>query len=302
MNSLDVLDFTHSFSSFQAVRDLRFSIRPGEIYGLVGPDGAGKTTTLRVCAGVMCPTQGTIRVLGHDPLQNGSGVRQLLGYMPQKYGLYGDLSVAENLQFFGELYGVPTADFCERSRRLLGLTRLDSFRERPASALSGGMYKKLALACALLHTPRLLILDEPTNGVDPVSRAEIFDLLAEFCREGTSILLSTTYMDEASRCSRVGLLHKGNLMAEGALPELLAGFTERVLSLDRKAAQVHDILLPFADRILSVSPMGCRTRLVVLAHEVEALVSSLRRSRIGVEDVPPSLEDLLFTLIRRETP
>jgi len=205
---LTVDGLVHRFDDVEALRGLTLSVSPGELYGLVGPDGAGKTTALRIVAGLMIPASGTVRVAGSDPADPGSGVRERLGYMPQQYSLYGDLSVEENLRFFGDLFCLDKAAYRSRSERLLSISRLGDFRGRRADALSGGMYKKLALSCALLHEPDLLVLDEPTNGVDPVSRVELWDLLHEFVAGGMAVVVSTPYMDEAERCRRVGLVRR----------------------------------------------------------------------------------------------
>ncbi len=207
------------FGAVEALAGLGFEVRAGELYGLVGPDGAGKTTTLRALAGLIALDGGEVRVLGRDPSR--AEVRERLGMMPQRYSLYGDLSVAENLAFFSRLYALPRPVYRARADRLLALTRLDRFRDRRAEALSGGMYKKLALACALLHEPEVLLLDEPTTGVDPVSRRELWALLHEFVQGGMAVLVSTPYMDEAERCDRVGLVHRGRLLEEGPPRELV---------------------------------------------------------------------------------
>ncbi len=208
------------FGATQALRGVSLAVHRGEVYGLVGPDGAGKTTAIRLLAGLLRPDAGEVRVLGEDPSHPRSPVREQLGLVPQRNTLYGDLSVEENLRFFSRLFGLSPADYTERRARLLELTRLTRFTERRADALSGGMYKKLALACALLHRPRVLLLDEPTNGVDPVSRRELWELLYSFVQEGMTLVVSTPYMDEAARCHRVGLLYAGELIAEGPPREL----------------------------------------------------------------------------------
>ncbi len=213
--TLEARDLHKRFGATQALAGLRFSVRAGELYGLVGPDGAGKTTAIRALAGLIDLDAGEVRVLGVDPRRGGAAVRESLGLMPQQYSLYRDLSVAENLRFFSRLYVLPRPVFRERSERLLAITRLERFLDRRADALSGGMYKKLALACALLHQPKVLLLDEPTNGVDPVSRRELWALLHEFVEGGMTVLVSTPYMDEAERCDRVGLVHRGRLLLEG---------------------------------------------------------------------------------------
>jgi len=219
--TLEARAMTRRFGAVEALAGLSFAVKEGELYGLVGPDGAGKTTAIRALAGLIDLDGGEARVLGVDPADGGPAVRESLGLMPQQYSLYRDLSVQENLRFFSRLYVLPRAVYRERARRLLSITRLDRFLDRRADALSGGMYKKLALACALLHQPRVLLLDEPTNGVDPVSRRELWALLHEFVQGGMTVLVSTPYMDEAERCDRVGLVHRGRLLLEGAPGELL---------------------------------------------------------------------------------
>ncbi len=213
--TLEARELRKRFGEVEALAGLAFSVKAGELYGLVGPDGAGKTTAIRALAGLIDLDAGEARVLGMDPRRGGPAVRESLGLMPQQYSLYRDLSVAENLRFFSRLYVLPRAVFRERSARLLAITRLGRFLDRRADALSGGMYKKLALACALLHQPKVLLLDEPTNGVDPVSRRELWALLHEFVDGGMTVLVSTPYMDEAERCDRVGLVHRGRLLLEG---------------------------------------------------------------------------------------
>jgi ABC-2 type transport system ATP-binding protein len=220
--ALSARGLVRRFGAVTALDGLSFEVGRGELYGLVGPDGAGKTTAIRALAGLLLADAGEARVLGVDPA--GGRVRERLGLMPQQYSLYRDLTVAENLRFFSRLYVLPRAVFQERSERLLAITRLAPFVGRRADALSGGMYKKLALACALLHEPEVLLLDEPTNGVDPVSRRELWALLHDFVHAGMTVLVSTPYMDEAERCHRVGLVHKGKLLVEGEPTALMKGY------------------------------------------------------------------------------
>jgi ABC-2 type transport system ATP-binding protein len=216
-------DLRRRFGAVQALDGLGFTVARGELYGLVGPDGAGKTTAIRALAGLIDVDGGEARILGLDPARDGA-VRERLGLMPQQYSLYRDLTVGENLRFFGRLATLPAALYRERAGRLLALTRLAPFIDRRADQLSGGMYKKLALSCALLTEPEVLLLDEPTNGVDPVSRRELWALLHEFVDGGMAVVISTPYMDEAERCHRVGLVHHGRLLLEGAPGRLLADF------------------------------------------------------------------------------
>jgi ABC-2 type transport system ATP-binding protein len=280
------------FGQVEALRGLELAVLPGEIYGMVGPDGAGKTTAIRLMTGVIGPTSGAVRVAGYDPLGGTSAVRDILGYMPQQYSLYGDLTVGENLAFFASMFSLPGAVYRERRERLLGITRLARFVDRRADALSGGMYKKLALACALLHRPRLLVLDEPTNGVDPVSRREFWDLLRDFAQEGMAIVLSTPYMDEAARCHRVGLMHEGRLLVEGEPPVLLAAFPHRVFRVEGGARDQVSRTLTGDPRVLAISPAGARLR-VVVEEDAEPGVTALLEP-LGARLLPtaPDFEDL----------
>ncbi|MCB9545341.1 MAG: ABC transporter ATP-binding protein [Myxococcales bacterium] len=285
------------FGAEVAVDDLSLAVPGGELYGLVGPDGAGKTTTLRMLAGLLVPEAGTVEVDGQRLGPDAGPARAALGYMPQQYSLYGDLSVDENLTFFGRLFGLPKAERAARMERLLHITRLTRFRDRRAEALSGGMYKKLALACALLHQPRVLLLDEPSNGVDPVSRRELWDLLHDFVEGGMAVLLCTPYMDEAARCHRVGLLHHGRLLAEGAPADLVARFrhpTTRLFVDDRDRVEAA---LAADDAILAVSPEGAALRVVARAEAGDVL------ARYGgrVEPVAADFEDVFLGLLRDPT-
>jgi len=240
---VEAVELHRRFGTATAVAGLSVRVNAGEIYGLVGPDGAGKTTTLRMLAGLLDPTSGRVRLRGKDPFGAASDFRESLGYVPQQYALYGDLTVDENLAFFRELFCLPRDVFRVRRERLLGMTRLAPFGRRRADALSGGMYKKLALACALLHEPKVLLLDEPTNGVDPVSRREFWDLLHDFLSEGMAIVLATPYMDEAARCHRTGMLFEGKLLEEGTPAELLRRYVARGGASARAIPTFEDLFL-----------------------------------------------------------
>lgn len=277
-----------------AVDGLDLRVEAGELYGLVGPDGAGKTTTMRLLAGLLPPDAGAVRLAGEALTVGAGNARAAIGYMPQQYSLYGDLTIDENLTFFGRLFGLSRGERRERTDRLLQITRLGRFRDRRADALSGGMYKKLALACALLHQPKVLLLDEPSNGVDPVSRRELWDLLYGFVEDGMAVVLATPYMDEAARCHRVGLLHEGKLLAEGPPAELVRRFrhpTVRLTVEDRDAAE-ND--LAGQDAVLAVSPEGAALRVVARAGaDLEALVPGAE-----VEPVDAEFEDVFLALLR----
>lgn len=227
MTVVEARGLRRSFAGKTALDDISFTVESGELFGLVGADGAGKTTTIRALAGLIALDGGQAMIVGRDVARGETAVRESLGLMPQQASLYPDLSIAENLRFFARLFCLSKHEFRERSERLLAMTRLAPFAGRRADALSGGMYKKLGLACALLHQPRVLILDEPTVGVDPVSRRELWALLHEFVQEGMTVLISTPYMDEAERCHRVVLLHEGRVLLMGEPHALLAEFARR---------------------------------------------------------------------------
>jgi len=217
---IETHDLTRRFDALTAVDHLNLSISEGEIFGLVGPDGAGKTTTLRMLCALMEPTEGSASVAGHDVVREPQAVKDQIGYMAQRFGLYGDLTVQENMDFYADLFDITGAVREELSARLLRMTRMEPFRGRQASRLSGGMKQKLALMCTLLHKPRILFLDEPTNGVDPVSRRDFWAILYQLLKDGITVFMTTSYLDEAERCNRVGLLHKGQLI-RCAPPEVM---------------------------------------------------------------------------------
>jgi ABC-2 type transport system ATP-binding protein len=228
-----------SFGALTAVSDVSFSLPAGRILGVVGSDGAGKTTLLRMIATMLSPTAGTLTVAGRDVVRERSAAKDLIGYMPQRFGLYQDLTVAENLDFFMDIYGITGAERRRRRERYLGFSNLLPFTERRAGDLSGGMKQKLGLACVLVHEPRVLILDEPTNGVDPVSRQEFWQILAEMKQAGMTILVSTAYLDEGERCDRLLLMHNARILADAAPAEVRAGFAsleeamiQRILAVD----------------------------------------------------------------------
>ena len=297
-SAVEARGLVKGFGAVEALRGLTFAAAPGELYGLVGPDGAGKTTAIRVLAGLMAPDAGEARVLGVDPLRG--TIRERLGLMPQQYSLYRDLTVAENLRFFSRLFVLERRAFEERARRLLAITRLERFTDRRADALSGGMYKKLALACALLHEPRVLLLDEPTNGVDPVSRRELWALLHEFVEGGMTVLVSTPYMDEAERCGRVGLIHRGRLLLEGAPQELLAEFAEEAYEVEGGDREAVEAALAGRPEVRAASPAGSRLRIDVEPGGGGRVAAALAPLGAGLRRVAPTFEDLFLSRLRRE--
>jgi ABC-2 type transport system ATP-binding protein len=243
---------TKQFGPVVAVDHLELEIKKGEIFGLVGPDGAGKTTTLRMLAAIMDPTAGSARIAGYDLRQEPERIKAHIGYMAQQFALYGDLTVLENINFFGDVFGVKGKARQERTERLLNFARLTEFTNRPAGRLSGGMKKKLGLACALIHSPAVLYLDEPTTGVDPVSRREFWDILADLHVEGTTILVSTPYMDEAERSARVGLMYGGRLIEVGTPNQIMALLPGELVEFRPESERFHGVgLLRQANRILT---------------------------------------------------
>src|SRR5258706_7468317 len=239
--AIETIDLTRSFGAVRAVDGLDLRVPASRIYGLVGPDGAGKTTTLRILCGALLPDSGQARVAGVDVVRNPEEVRRHLGYMPQRFSLYGDLTVRENIRFFADIYRVPRAEQAALTARLLEFSRLGPFQDRRADALSGGMKQKLALACTLIHRPRVLLLDEPTTGVDPVVRREFWDILRDAVnQDGMTVLVSTAYMDEADRCHIVGFMRGGKILASDTprnLQRLIPGVVLEVQATPRRPAE-----------------------------------------------------------------
>ena len=302
---LSVQALTKRFKANTAVDRLELSLSPGEIYGLVGPDGAGKTTTLRLLAGLLIPDEGTAQVDGLDVQKEREQVKTRIGYVPQVFSLYGDLTVSENLRFFADLYNVIGEARRERLERLLAITRLGKFQDRLARNLSGGMQKKLALATNLFHTPKVLLLDEPTNGVDPVSRRELWDFLRELSGEGTAILVSTPYMNEAERCDRAGLLFEGRLLLSGPPREMLREMQGEVILLISSDQPRARKLLEQKGGLTEVYPVG--EALHLIAESAEQAMNSVRSllvsERIAIQTmrpIPPTFEDLFISLIRKQ--
>ncbi|MGI5863513.1 MAG: ABC transporter ATP-binding protein [Myxococcales bacterium] len=294
---MEAEDLHRRFGKTEALRGLSFRVARGELYGLVGPDGAGKTTAIRTLAGLIDADAGEARVLGRSSRKGGSAMRESLGLMPQQFSLYRDLSVGENLRFFARLYCLPEKLYRERSERLLGITRLGPFVDRRAEALSGGMYKKLALACALLHQPEVLLLDEPTNGVDPVSRRELWALLHEFVGEGMTVLISTPYMDEAERCQRVGLIHRGRLLLEGEPKALLRDFDHETFEVKGGEREAIDARLAELPEVKAASPAGATLRIVVTPGGADAVAKALAELGARLEPTAPDFEDLFLARI-----
>lgn len=297
-----------TFAQTAAVDGISFAVRAGEIFGLVGPDGAGKTTTLRMLAGVMSPDAGIVRVAGCDVIREPERAKRHLSYMPQRFGLYEDLTVEENIRFYADLFGVPAAERESREAQLLRAAGMSEFRARLAGRLSGGMKQKLGLACALIHTPKVLLLDEPTTGVDPVSRRDFWRLLYSLLEEGVAILTSTAYLDEAERCHRVALMHQGRLLFSDTpanLKQQLSGMVLAVFS--REPRRVREALRG-SPAIASLVMTGDGVHLVVkskAASSREEVLGQLRQAGVPFDDVVPataSIEDLFVHAVRDAQP
>lgn len=318
MNADDVIiqtdNLTRRFGPVTAVDRLSLSIPRGELFGLVGPDGAGKTTTIRMLAAIMNPSEGRATVAGFDTVRQAEAIKHRIGYMAQQFNLYGDLSVQENLDFYADVFGVRGREREERTERLLRFAQLTEFTERRAGNLSGGMKKKLALACSLIHRPQILYLDEPTTGVDPVSRREFWDILSELHIEGVTILVSTPYMDEAERCVRVGLMYAGRLvvcaspeqikqMVHGELVELRPLADSGGIGVMRRA----EAIIAAQPGVLEVQSYGDLLHVFVDNAElrmapVAAALASQGIQATGMRQVRARMEQAFMSLIRQQTP
>jgi ABC-2 type transport system ATP-binding protein len=302
---ITIAGLTRRFGKTTAVDGLNLSVRRGEILGLVGPDGSGKTTTIRMLCAVLNPTSGRALVAGFDTVSGAERIKRRIGYMAQKFNLYGDLSVDENLDFFADVFQVRGRERRERKERLLQFARLTEFRRRRAGNLSGGMQKKLALACTLIHQPEIIFLDEPTTGVDPVSRREFWDILTELHLQGITILVSTPYMDEAERCSRVGLMYQGRIIVCDTPERVKALVTGELLEVRpgdlRGAIQVVEGV----DGVLEVQTYGdlLHTFVDSAARREPAVRSALEAAGIpviGVRRIRPHMEEAFISLVRRQ--
>ncbi len=302
-----VLDrVTKRYEAVTALHDLTLDVRRGEMFGLIGPDGAGKTTTIRLMGGLLRPDAGRIDVLGHDPIADHRSITGAVGYLSQRFSLYGDLTIDENIAFFAEIHGVR--GYRGARDRLLEMTQLTPFRDRRADRLSGGMKQKLALACTLVHEPEVLLLDEPTTGVDPVSRREFWKLLSEFLARGLTIVMATPYLDEAERCGRVVLLHEGRRLALDEPSRLQQAVSGQMLEVSVEGTRPPIDRLARIPGIEDVQTFGDRAhvRLAGLdqAAGIEAVRLALERADmkgISVRAITPSLEDVFIDLTTRSS-
>ncbi len=305
MFAIQAENLTKKFGALTAVDQLNLTVKKGEIFGLVGPDGSGKTTLMRLFSGILQPTSGDARVLGHSVTREAEPLKERIGYMAQRFALYGNLTVMENIHFYADLYEVPRKERPPRVERLLTFSNLAPFQDRLAQNLSGGMKQKLGLACALVHTPEVLFLDEPTNGVDPVSRRDFWRILYDLLQEGVTILISTAYLDEAERCHRVGLMHQGRFLSvgspkevkdlmKGELWEVRCPQKMRALEVLRNLAGVRSAGI-FGDKIHVLLEEGEKAR-----GDMERLLPESGNEILSLRKISPSLEDVFISTVPPE--
>jgi ABC-2 type transport system ATP-binding protein len=302
---LQTEDLVKDYDGQVAVNGLNLKVRAGEMVGLVGPDGAGKTTTIRMLCGALSPTSGSIQVAGYEVPRQVELAREDTGYLAQNFSLYGDLTVSENLRFFGSVFDLPDDEIEQREARLLKFAGLTDFADRPAQALSGGMQKKLGLATALIHDPKVLLLDEPTGGVDPVARQEFWHLLIGLLRSGSAVLVSTPYMDEAMRFNRVIFMDKGRALLEGPPRELILRLTGRILELDARPQEAARPVALADPDVEDVQSFGEQLHLRVSDPDgpIARIPAALEAAGVQVNDlkpVEPTLEDVFIHLLETQ--
>jgi ABC-2 type transport system ATP-binding protein len=295
------------FGEVKAVDDVSLHVDPGEVVALVGPDGAGKTTTMRLLCGALRADAGTVRLGGLDLHSQQEQARALIGYLPQRFSLYGELSVSENLRFLAEVRGLPPSEWAGRSQEILTFVDLADVADRRAEALSGGMRQKLGLAAALIHRPPILILDEPTGGVDPVTRQLFWQLIIRLLREGVGVLVSTPYMDEASRCNRTAFMNRGHIVLEGPPGELRRRLDGQILELVGEPLPALQKIARTETRLRDLQRFGDRLHLRLDRADIEPVEASLRAKArragvrgVEVRPVAPSLEDVFLSVLQQE--
>lgn len=291
-----------SFGDLRAVDGVTLDVAEGELFGLVGPDGAGKTTVMRLLTAIMDPSSGDAWVAGYHIVREAEAIKEHIGYMSQRFGLYADLTVMENIEFYADIYGVPADGRKEKIERLLAFSNLVPFKKRLAGNLSGGMKQKLGLVCSLIHTPKVLFLDEPTNGVDPVSRRDFWKILYQLLREKVTIFVSTAYLDEAERCNRVGLIHKGKLLAAGSPDEVKTLMRGAILEVRCAEARRAVAVLREQLKAQSVGLFGARVHVVTTtpeqaAKQAQAILDKAGIPVGGVRQVEPGLEDVFISVL-----
>ncbi len=299
-NIIEIKHLKKKFDEQQAVNNINFIVKKGEMFGMVGPDGAGKTTTIRMLCGIIEPDNGSGHILGYDFRKNKKQIKNHIGYLSQKFSLYGDLTVDENIEFFAEIHSVK--DYKKRRQELLEFTRLIEFRKRLAQKLSGGMKQKLALACTLIHTPKIIFLDEPTTGVDPVSRRDFWKILFNLLKEGITIIMTTPYLDEAERCTRIGMMHNGKFLIVDTLEgikKLMRGIIlEIVCSEIRKSYKIISNL----SFVNEAQTFGDRLNVVIQKRDdIKKIKKALMEKGIKTDEIrtiTPSLENIFISLVK----
>lgn len=299
---IELHELTRTFGGLTAVDRLSLDVAEGELFGLVGPDGAGKTTTLRMLSSLVEPTSGWARVAGHDVSTEAGAVKDSIGYMAQRFGLYGDLTVDENLAFYADLFGVAEPERTRLLPGLLRMTRMEPFRSRHAGKLSGGMKQKLALMCTLIHRPKVLLLDEPTTGVDPVSRRDFWAILYQLVKDGITVLVTTAYMDEAERCNRLALIDHGKLIRSDTPSGLKRSLDERCYEVSSSGLRRVRAWLETQPFILSAEPSG-NVLHVFTSADIPAITEGLEAQGLApvtIREIIPSLEDIFIALVCKQ--
>jgi ABC-2 type transport system ATP-binding protein len=305
-SAVQVEDLTRRFGKLVAVENLSFSVHPGELFGLVGPDGAGKTTTLRMLAGVLRPSSGDARIQGISVAQDPERVKHEVAYMSQRFGLYTDLTVLENIHFYADLYQVPRSQRADRIERLFQFSNLGPFKDRLAGKLSGGMKQKLGLSCALIHQPKILLLDEPTFGVDPISRRDLWLIVHDRVTQGVTVIVSTAYMDEAERFDRIALLQQGHLLAMGKPATLQQGVGGEVILVRVERVREARELLAGLPQVRNVAIFGERLHVTLSSAKRDgpAVETALREagfSQVEWHVIVPSMEDVFIDRMTRKS-
>lgn len=299
---IEIKDLKKSFGDVKALNDISFNVESGDLYGFIGPDGAGKTTLFRIITSLLIPDEGSAKVLGYDVVKDFKKIRSLVGYMPGRFSLYQDLSVEENLKFFAEIFGTTIEKNYHLIKPIYSL--LEPFKNRKAKALSGGMKQKLALSCALIHKPKLLILDEPTTGVDPVSRDEFWVMLSSLKNEGITIIVSTPYMDEALRCSKIALIQKGELLGVETPQKIIDGFTKELFAV--KAGNMHALMKILGEYEYAYSAELFGEYVHYADKNAQTDINKLRQylesrnlNEIEIKKINPGIEDCFISLMKK---